>query len=79
MGIQFGPVKAGEVSLYVGHLPGRKSGTVAVQRGSVVKVLAYCRSDDDMLELQQAIADLLDVKLPGLEDVSDDDDDDDDH
>lgn len=71
VGIQFGPVRAGEVSLYVGHLPNRKSGTVAVQRGSVVKVLAYCRSDDDMLELQQALADLFGVKLPGLE-VSDD-------
>ena len=71
MGYQFGPVRGGEVSLYVGHLPGRKSGTVAVQRGSVIKVLAYCRNDDDMLELQQAVADLLGVRLPPPEEASD--------
>lgn len=39
----------------------------------MVKVLAYCRSDDDMLELQQAIADLLGAKLPEAEETIDDD------
>lgn len=71
MGYQFNGKSSAEVSLFVGHLPGRKSGTVAVQRGSVIKVLAYCRSDDDMLELQQALADLLGAQLPEPEEASD--------
>lgn len=71
-GLQFKGVSQAEVSLYVGHLPGRKSGTVSVQRGSVIKVLAYCRSDDDMVELQQVLAELWGVDLPPPEEASDD-------
>lgn len=70
-GFQFKGKTDREVSLYVGHLPGRKSGTVAVQRGSVIKVLAYCRSDADMAELQQVLAELWGVDLPEPEEASD--------
>lgn len=70
-GFQFRGEAKTEVSLYVGHLPGRKSGCVALQRGSVIKVLAYCRSDDDMAELQQALADMWGVALPPPEEERD--------
>lgn len=55
------------IGIHVGHLPGRKSPCVAIVRGSVIKVVGYLRSDDDMLELQQAMSELLGVPLPAPE------------
>lgn len=54
----------GSVGVHVGHLPGRKSACVSIIRGSVMDTVAYCRSDEDAVRLQQALADLLGVELP---------------
>lgn len=70
MGIEFKGVGP-QLSLMIGYVPERKSPAVAIIRGSVVKVVAYCRSDDDMLELQQALAELWGVSLPPPEEASD--------
>ena len=42
---------ASSVSIFVGHLPGRKQQAVYVLKGSVLTVLAYCTSDEHADEL----------------------------
>lgn len=43
------------VTLYVGHLPGRRSVAVYIVRGSVMEVVAYCRSEDAARSLIAAL------------------------
>ena len=48
-----------EITLYCGHVPGRKSPAISVRRGTTIRVLGYLRDDDALEELGEILGRML--------------------